>query len=176
VTFNDWGVLHLLREAYPLSARKAGRLINRGLRDPRLAQDAPMRSFQAQDKGDRLRSLLLRFGVTGVETDPDLEGCYLEREASGLQRTLHLPYVFAASGRNCLLKAEGKKADESFTKGLGLGCPAPCQERWLAVQRPDTDVPLWRAGNTLFYEATESLAEAYLDRCDRIVLHERPLP
>lgn len=176
VSFNDWGVLELLRNAYGRLGRRAGRLINRGIRDPRLAGEARPQGAVAQDRGDRLRALLLRLGVSGVETDPDLEGNYLKSEASDLHRTLHLPYAFAVSGRNCLIKAEGMDAEDSFSKGLGKGCPALCRDRCLPVKRTDTRVPLWRAGNTLFYEVSEVWAEAHLSRCDRIVLHERPSP
>jgi hypothetical protein len=176
VSFNDWGVLTLLRNSYPLFKRRAGRLINRGLRDPRLAHEAPLPGSLMQDRGEKLRSLLLRFGVTGVETDPDLEGSYLKSEAFDLQRVLHLPYSYAVSGRNCLIKAEGKDTEDSFTKGLKRGCAAPCRGRCLPVKRSDTQVPLWRAGNTIFYEVSEPWAAAHLSRCDRIVLHERPIP
>jgi hypothetical protein len=177
VSFNDWGVLDLLRNSHPLFERRAGRLINRGLRDPRLARgEAPNPGSLGRNRGDRLRSLLLRFGVAGVETDPDLEGNYLKSEASDLQRTIHLPYAFAVSGRNCLIKAEGMDAEDSFSKGLGKSCPALCRDRCLPVKRPDTATPLWRAGNTLFYEVSEVSAGAHLSRCDRIVLHERPTP
>ena len=176
VTFNDWGVLKLLRESFPQLVRKAGRLINRGIRDPRLTQAAPNPGAMTDNKGDKLRSLLLRHGVTGVETDPDLDGLYLSSEASGLQRVLHLPYTFAASGRNCLIKAEVMDAEKSFSKGLGHGCSAPCRERCHPVKRADTEVPLWRAGNTLFYQVSKASAEVHMSRCDRIVLHERPMP
>ncbi|MBE0575515.1 MAG: hypothetical protein IH613_06415 [Desulfuromonadales bacterium] len=176
VSFNDWGILGLLRKSYPRLKRKAGRLINRSNRDPRLAHEAPPPSALTQDRGDRLRSLLLCLGVSGVETDPDLEGSYLKSEISTLQRVLHLPYVFAATGRNCLIKAESMDAEDSFSKGLGKSCPALCRERCLPVKRSDTRVPLWRAGNTLFYEVSEDWAAVHLSRCDRIVLHERPMP
>lgn len=176
VTFNDWGVLGLLRQAYPRTERRAGRLINRGLRDPRLAPEAPLPGMQGRSKGDRQRSLLQCFGVTGIETDPDLEGCYLEKEPSSFQRTLHLPFTFAASGRNCLLKTEETGVAEGFTKALGRVCGAPCRGRLLPVKRRDTELLLWRSGNTLFYEATEKMTRVHLERCDRIVLHERPMP
>jgi hypothetical protein len=176
VSFNDWGVLNLLRSTHVQLTRRAGRLINRGIRDPRLAQETPLPGALTHNRGEKLRSLLLRCGVIGVETDPDLEGSYLENTASALQRTLHLPYAFAVSGRNCLLKAEGMDAEDSFSKGLGKSCPALCRDRCLPVQRPDTSVPLWRAGNTLFYEVSEVWTAAHLCRCDRIVLHERPMP
>lgn len=176
VSFNDWGVLELLRTAYPQFERRAGRLINRGIRDPRLARETPPPGALTQDRGDRLRSLLLSLGVSGVETDPDLEGSYLKSKSSDLQRVLHLPYAFAATGRNCLIKAESMDAEDSFSKGLGKNCPALCRERCLPVKRPDTRVPLWRAGNTLFYEVSEDWSAVHLSRCDRIVLHERPMP
>lgn len=176
VTFNDWGVLTLLRNSYPHLICKAGRLLNRGLRDPRMAEEFKVRLTADVNKGEKQRALLLRFGVSGVETDPDLDGCYLEAEHSKLQRALHLPYSFTASGRNCLLKADSKTADESFSKGLGRGCSSPCRGQSLRVKRQDTDLPLWRAGNTIFSELPRSLVAAQLQRCDRIVLHERPLP
>jgi hypothetical protein len=175
VTFNDFGVLRLLRDAYPDNQRYAGRLLNRSLRDPRLAGDPPNSSRQGENKGEKLRSLLVSQGVTAVETDADLEGCYLERDASHLLRVLHLPYTFTVSGRNCLVKADGAAAEDSFTKGLGHGCTAPCRERSLPVHRTDTDLPLWRAGNTIFYEASAATVATHLACCDRIVLHERPL-
>lgn len=176
VTFNDWGVLNLLKVSYPQLTRQAGRLINRGLRDPRLGQESLCPGADVQDKGEKLRSLLIRCGVSGVETDPDVEGCYLETAASSLQRALHLPYTFVVTGRNCLLKADSLSAEESFSKGLGRGCTAPCRGRCLPVKRNDTELPLWRSGNTLFYEAPRAQVEGHLARCDRIVLHERPLP
>lgn len=176
VSFNDWGVLDLLRNSHDQLERRAGRLMNRGIRDPRLAHEAPIPDTLRQDRGEKLRSLLMRFGVTGVETDPDLDGSYLQSESSDLQRALHLPYTYAVSGRNCLIKAEGMDAEGSFSKGLGKGCPAPCKDRCHPVGRSDCEVPLWRAGNTIFYEVSEFWAEVHLSRCDRIVLHERPIP
>ena len=176
VSFNDWGVLTLLRSAHPGLPVRAGRLINRGLRDPRMALEAPPSAPRKDGRGERVRALLARFGVCGVETDPDLEGSYLKSEPSDLQRVLHLPYVYAVSGRNCLVKAEGGGLEESFVKGLGKGCAAPCRDRCLPVKRSDTKVPLWRAGNTIFHEASEVSVAAHLSRCDRVVLHERPMP
>jgi hypothetical protein len=174
VTFNDWGVLRVLRTSFPNNKCNAGRLINRSLRDSRLA--ANQQPIQSEIGGGRLRALLTGIGVTAVETDADLEGNYLERDSSSLKRVLHLPYTFTVSGRNCLVRADISAAENSFTKGLGKGCPAPCRGKILPVDRPDTDQTLWRSGNTIFYKAPVAAVENYLSRCDRIVLHERPLP
>lgn len=174
--FNDWGVLRLLQGSHPAVERRAGRLINRALRDPRLADQSPPAPSANSGRGTRLRLLLKRCGVGALETDADLEGSYLGDGTEGLQRVLHFPYVFAASGRNCLIKAEGEDAGHCFTKGLGRVCDAPCRGHFHEVQRPDTSRPIWRAGNTLFYEVHRAWAEMHLVQADRIVLHERPMP
>lgn len=176
VVFNDLGVLRMLRKQHPGVERQAGRLINRALRDPRLA-GKPLDSYAEEAcRGAKIRALLLSFGVSGLETDPDLEGSYLGDRVAGLQRVLHLPYVFAASGRNCLLKSEAQQEDKNFAKLLSRACSAPCRGRWHPEERADLDFPLWRAGNTLFYDATRAAVEAHLGRVDRVVIHERPMP
>ena len=176
VVFNDWGVLRLLHEDFPELPRRAGRLINRALRDPRLAEDVSPAMEPTAARGAHLRALLVRSGVTALETDPDLEGTYLGSPESGLQRVLHLPYAFAASGRNCLFKAETQPRGNNFAVWLDHECGGACRERWHPVARTDLEFPLLRAGNTLFYEVSPTRVAAQLERADRIVVHERPLP
>ncbi|MBI5443494.1 MAG: hypothetical protein HY900_20075 [Deltaproteobacteria bacterium] len=175
VVFNDWGVLRLLRERYPDLPPRGGRLLNRGLRDPRLAAEARP-GYGAGERGRHLRELLRRLGATAVETDPDLDGGFLGEGGERLQRTLHLPYVFAASGRACLLKASAAADEGAFSRAFASGCAQPCRTGALPERRPDTPLPLLRAGNTLFYEAPEALAAGYLPHADRIVVHRRPAP
>lgn len=174
IVFNDWGVLNLLRRSYPEFRRRAGRLMNRALRDPRLPEGTGGGDGTRKNLG-RLRSLLLQFGVEAVETDPDLEGAYLGEKVAGLQRVLHFPYLFAATGRNCLVKAErAPSPDARYTKALELPCAGVCQGRCHEVRRADCERPLWRAGNTVFHEVSQAGATAHLARADRVVLYERP--
>lgn len=173
IVANDWGVLHLLCRSYPEFNCRAGRLINRGLRDPRLAETIQENSQVSAQRPGRMHLLLARMGVGAIETDPDLQGSFLGADPEPFQRVLHLPYVFVASGRNCLVKADGGCADNSFTHGLGDACPGHCRDRVHRVERSDTTLTLWRGGNTIFYEAPCFMAEPYLARADRVVLHER---
>lgn len=175
IVFNDFGVLHLLRKEHPAIKYQAGRLFNRALRDPRLAEHSVPAQSPESGRGEAIRHLLRRFNVAGLETDPDLVGGYLGDTTSGLQRVLHLPYTFVTSGRNCLHKAEGQKDNGNFANLLSRPCPAHCRGRWQREERADLEFPLWRVGNTLFYEATRGVVEAHLDQVDRIVVHERPL-
>lgn len=178
VVFNDWGVLRALRERHPRLSARAGRLLNRALRDPRaFAGGARAASPPGVDaaRGVRLRRLLAQFGVAALETDPDLDGGYLGDGSAGLDRALHLPYALAASGRHCLFKA-------AALPGRGIGqlladpCPRPCRDGPARADRPDCALPLWRAGNTLLYEVPWEAALPYLAEADRIVLHEAPSP
>jgi hypothetical protein len=179
VVCNDWGVLQLLRRLFPPLRLRGGRLMNRTLRDPRLANvergrgtESGEGNKQAPQGESRFRRLLGELGVTAVETDPDLEGSYLGGATDNIQRVLHLPYTFAATGRNCLIKAESSRGERAFTKGLHSGCSAPCRGRFHEIEREDTSFPLWRAGNTIFYQLEPD--RRLLERADRVVIHERP--
>jgi hypothetical protein len=175
IVCNDWGVLELLRRAYPDLPRRAGRLMNRGLRDPRLLDGTSREAVRSRERGGRFRSMLVQLGVRAIESDPDLDGAFLGAKVAGLQRVLHFPYVFAATGRNCLIQAESApSSDACFTKGLGLPCTGGCRERLRRVERGDVGVSLWRAGNTIFYEVPMSEALEHLAHADRVVLYERP--
>ena len=177
VVFNDWGVANLLRESFPALQRRAGRLINRGLRDPRLMEKEPLSRNIPGERGKRLRLMLVDFGVSALETDPDLEGGFLGDGSEGMQRVLYLPYAFAASSRNCLIKADSAlNRDECFTKGLNYPCSGLCRGASHRIDRPDTRLPIWRAGNTVFFEVPKARVAVHLAQTDRIVLHERPTP
>jgi hypothetical protein len=181
VVFNDWGVLALLRDAHPSLPRRAGRLMNRSLRDPRAYRNVPAgTATHDASRFERLRRFLAGAGVSAVETDPDLDGGYLgdgpNDGDAGLHRALHLPYSFAASGRNCPLKAALYPPGCGFSKALADPCPAPCRGGPLPVQRGDCPMPLWRAGNTLFYEVPRRTVDSWLPHTDRVVLHDAAAP
>lgn len=181
VVFNDWGVLQLLRERHPSLPRRAGRLVNRSLRDPRAYRDAPAgTATHDASRHRRVRDLLGALGVSALETDADLEGGYLgdgpQDDPAHLARALHLPFTFAASGRACPLKAALYPQGGGFAKAFADRCAAPCRGKPLPITRPDTALPHWRAGNTLLYEVPTEAASTFVPHADRIVLHEFAAP
>ncbi|MDT8320501.1 MAG: hypothetical protein RQ826_08225 [Xanthomonadales bacterium] len=177
IAFNDWGVFELLRNAYPALPMRMGRLMNRGLRDPRLDMKTERAEGENTERGAGIRKLASSLGVRAVESDADLEPGYLGTGSNGLQRTLHVPYTFVSSGRNCLEKAAAAPAGKGlFTGGLTSGCKAPCRGVCRQEHRRDTQKPLWRAGNTLFFEAPPQWISRHMALADRVVFHERPLP
>lgn len=181
VVFNDWGVFERLRAHHPELPRRAGRLLNRSLRDPRAYQGATAcHATHETARYTRLRRFLRAAGVSAVETDADLDGGYLGDgpgdAEGGLARALHLPFTFAASGRNCPLKALLYAEGSGFSKTMADPCSAPCRSGALPVERDDARLPQWRGGNTLFYEIPPESARSWIAHTDRIVLHEEPMP
>jgi hypothetical protein len=204
VVCNDWGVLGLLRERHPSLPRRAGRLMNRSLRDPRAYRDAPEgTATHDASRYRRLRQYLSSLGVAAIESDIDLDGGFLgdgpgadgagdEQPPSSLRsappegahgvpraalsRALHVPYTFAASGRICPLKAGLHPEGHGFSRALANPCPGPCRGKPLPVQRDDSALTHWRGGNTLFYEIPVDAARSWVPRTDRIVLHEAAAP
>jgi hypothetical protein len=182
VVFNDWGVLELLRKKHPSFPLRMGRLMNRGLRDPRLDMQASGAAGENTQRGAGIRKLASSLGVSAVESDADLEPGYLGDGANGLKRALHVPFTFAASGRNCLEKAaatlasSGKITRGIFTQGLKAGCKAPCRDICRKESRQDTQKEMWRAGNTLFYKAPPEWISRHIAFADRLVFHEQPIP
>jgi len=182
IVFNDWGVLELLRKKHPSFPLRMGRLMNRGLRDPRLDMQAPGPEGENSQRGAGIRKLATSLGVSAVESDADLEPGYLGAGANGLQRALHVPFTFAASGRNCLEKAaaslesRGKINRGIFTQGLKSGCTAPCRGICRKENRQDAQKEMWRAGNTLFFKAPSEWISRHIALADRVVFHEHPIP
>jgi len=177
VVFNDWGVFELVRSAHPALPLRMGRLMNRGLRDPRLDMKPAGPSGQNTGRGAGIRRLAHTLGIGAVESDADLEPGFLGAGADSLQRTLHVPYTFASSGRICLEKAAAAPPGQGlFAQGLASGCSAPCRGACREEQRQDTEKPMWRAGNTLFFEAPPEWISRHLKLADRVVFHQRPLP
>lgn len=177
IVFNDWGVLELLRKTHPSFPLRMGRMMNRGLRDPRLDSRSLGPEGENTERGAGIRKLASSLGVRAVESDADLEPGYLGAGANGLERALHVPFTFVASGRNCLEKAAAMPAGKGvFTQGLKSGCKAPCRGICRPEDRQDTQKQMWRAGNTLFFEVPLEWMARHIALADRVVFHEQPMP
>ena len=173
VVFNDWGVLQLLSTRFRAFPRRAGKLLNRELRDPRLVGSRPADNGPP-DRGQAFREFLRDRAVHGIESDVGLEGGFLGPKLEGFLRVLHLPFSFVASGRMCLYRSEFYGGTGSFAKDFGLPCHGPCLvEGPRAEQRPDGP-SLTRAGNTVFREVGIEEAVVRLAEADRLVVRRRP--
>jgi len=98
VVVNDWGVLHLLRRDFPRLRPVLGRLMNRMLRDPRIAGEfaspqAPAAALQVLRQSGVTAALFRRFlgqvGITMVEFDNLLQGLDMNFREFGLSASLY---------------------------------------------------------------------------------------
>lgn len=184
---NDWGLLRWLRREFPPVSPVLGRLMNKMIRDPRVAPhyDRPgappeamraLRGFSllAADYG----SFLEEAGVGRVEVDNPPQGLEVDFRELGFRGSLYLPFGFVTSGRLCLPGSLDRPREHKFSL-LGT-CGREC--RRVALELRNTRSPyagergltLYQRGNTVFYLQTpeavgRALEESLGHGVDRVV-------
>lgn len=158
VVVNDWGLLHFLKEKHPCLVMAAGRLLNKGFKDPRLADpdrvaeisedaeellkgctfDAAEFQKEVRDlKVSRLERDLLPFG------DPRIE------DPNGLETSVYFPFGYLSTGRVCLIASFKAPAGGKFSPLEA--CHGPCKGLLLELGGPDSGFRMFQGGNTVFY-------------------------
>ena len=176
---NDWGVLRLIRREFPGLTPVLGRLMNKMMRDPRVApfySAGPAEARKAlSGSSARLptyQRFLLDSGVRRLELDPLLQGIDQDLAGTGLRSTLWLPFGYAASGRICLSGSLHLPRADKFR--YDLPCRHECQEHSVELRNSRSpfaesrDLVLWQRGNTVFYPVTGKPLEDALDGLARI--------
>ena len=112
VVVNDWGVLDAISEKYHGFQVIIGRLLNRQMKDPRLAQEHGGGSGHDRSSpglgsavSPAWRAVVRAAGAVRVELDWPTHG--LDVDAWGeidLDLSLHLPWTLVAAGRTCVLR------------------------------------------------------------------------
>jgi hypothetical protein len=187
VVANDWGTVHALRARLPSLPIVLGRLTNKMLRDPRLADrfDAPEAPAAARDalcqSGAATpghRRLLERYGIRRREVDPVLQPI-AEAEWRGCSEsiTVHLPYLFVTCGRACLVGGRGRERRDKFVPGGD--CAFECRTEAIELEVPAGDgrsTRLLSLGNGLYHAVPPATASRHLEDLapvrpvDRVVL------
>ena len=174
VVFNDWGVLSFLKERYPAFRFSAGRLLNKGFKDPRLL-DAPSFSSLSIEAGSllgassfdqrQIQDQLRELGVTRIERDllP-----YAERPpatAPGLATSIYFPFGYLATGRVCWMASFDRVAAETFVPLKE--CSRPCRRGPLRIKSDSFSTPVIQSGNTLHYLYTPPMLAAIRNEARR---------
>lgn len=174
VVFNDWGVLMFLKERYPRFELSAGRLLNKGFKDPRLpdASDFSSLSIEAASLLDtssfdqpQVQDKLLELGVTRIERDllPYAEGP--PTAIPGLETSIYFPFGYLAAGRVCWMSSFGQGVAERFVPLRE--CPRPCGRAPLGIKSDSFSTPVIQSGNALHYLYTPPMLAAILDEARR---------
>lgn len=189
VVVNDWGVLRVLRCNFPRLRPVLGRLLNKMIRDPRVAGSYAGAGVHAESAavlrrsaltGTVYRSFLKSMGVERIELDNLIQGIDLDFRELELEGSLYYPYGCVTTGRACLMGSLGLPAGEKFRPQPG--CRRQCRDYTATMSAPGVeqgDYTLLHKGNTVFYRQGESLVKQALDvarRCGigRLVYQPRP--
>lgn len=174
VVANDWGLLAAVRERHPRLTVAAGRLLNKGFKDPRLA-DAPSVAgisgeaeallaactFDVSPFEQKMRAL----GVGRLERDLFPYGEVAMKIVAGLGASLYFPFGCISTGRVCWIASFEAPAGRRFRPVDA--CRRPCNGLLLELGGAASQFRLFEGGNTVFYlyppSALRSLAtdEAY---------------
>lgn len=176
VIVNDWGVLHLMGE-YPSLKPVLGRLMNRMVRDPRIARyytsaEALEKALKAIQQSSitalSYRNLLKDYGVNRVEFDNLYQGLDLNLKEMGLGGSLYIPYGYVTTGRICMI---GSFNSDSNAKSIPPNsCVGDC-DRYLcelSSNCPPGTPGLFQKGNTVFFFQDEDTVVSALSGAKRL--------
>ena len=169
VTVNDWGVLFFLKQRFPGFRLALGRLLNKGLKDPRWktpevrfdgAQDDAERAILGHCTFDqvRFRKKAGDLGVRRLERDlfpyRDLTGL----DDGDLRTSCYFPFGYVTSGRVCWQASFEQPGRKHFMPVNG--CARPCQKRSFTLAHTKANFPVYQNGNTVFYLYPSEVLEA----------------
>jgi hypothetical protein len=164
VVVNDWGVLRMLRREQAHLRPVLGRLMNKMIRDPRVASQfddprAPQEALEAlrgfSISAGSYRDFLNRRKVGRVEVDNPLQGLAVDFTAQDILASIYLPFGYVTTGRICLPGSLGLPPGEKFSH-LGR-CGRECGGIVLALKNTrspfetDRALVLYQRGNAIFY-------------------------
>lgn len=158
VVVNDWGVLFFLKEKYPLFQLSAGRLLNKGFKDPRLMNPEEAAEFSAETAAlfntctfdsIEFQAKMQELNVTRLERDLLPFGEPEIIRHGGLQASVYFPFGYITTGRVCWMRSFNTSPERKFA--IPNGCPHACHKISLKLNHAKTDLQLFQTGNTIFY-------------------------
>jgi hypothetical protein len=169
VVVNDWGVLLFLQQNYPFFRLSVGRLLNKGFKDPRLMDLEEASQFSAETAelfnrctfdSDEFLSKLQEMNVRRLERDLLPYGELEIQSHGGLETSVYFPFGYISTGRVCWMATFNASAEKKLS--ISNGCRRPCKEISLNLDHDGTNLPLFQAGNTIFYLYAPSKLAALL--------------
>jgi hypothetical protein len=159
VVCNDWGLMLFLRARYPALALSAGRILNKGFKDPRLMEA----QFSGEETSEHLKTLLNwstfeggwiqdQLGEMGIgRCEQDLLP-YQDKPITGNGRfaaSVYLPFGYVTFGRICWAASFDQTASERFMPPRH--CGKPCRHIRFELKDKSFRFRLFQLGNTIFY-------------------------
>jgi hypothetical protein len=171
VVFSDWGVLNLLRREFPRLVPIQGRLLNKSLRDPRIASaftqlqptsTGPAPALIAVQRSNldspTYLDFLSQLEVRMVEIDNAPQGTDFSFANKGIAVSVPYPFGIVTTGRTCMAAGLGYPKAQKFQPGAA--CHRECQTFSAEFQGelPENEgTELYLQGNSYFYVQTEAM-------------------
>lgn len=161
VIVNDWGVYYQIQNDYPYLDVVIGRLLNKSIRDPRVAHyykenDGPTKGKEFFKQTGLFSTSFQRFfeggNVVGYEFDQLIQGSSLNEEESARKIGLHFPFGCIASGSACMVGFMEKEKSDKFRGDPE--CKQQCQSYIFELKNKwhgDMNHGVYQKGTTAFY-------------------------
>jgi hypothetical protein len=174
IVVNDLGVLFYLKRNYPLFRLSAGRVFNKGFKDPRLSENEAS-SFISEEADELLnystfdhpdfQKKMAELSVIRLERDLLPYGDDIgELSGSGLNTSVYFPFGYVTTGRVCWMASFRQKPGKRFV--IPVKCSRPCNEMTLKLKHKNFSFPLIQNGNTIFYLYSPSMLRCLMKRAD----------
>lgn len=159
VVFNDWGVMAYVAATFSSLKLSAGRILNRGFKDPRLKTptgpadriDTHLTALLngSTFDGPWIRDQLSALHIGRCEQDLFPYRTHPVTGGDGLETSIYFPFGYVTSGRICWMATFGQPADNHFTPPDH--CSRPCAGTLLELNSPQFVFRIFQSGNTIFY-------------------------
>jgi hypothetical protein len=170
IVANDWGTLLFLKTRYPSFRLAAGRLLDKGFKDPRL-QDADRLSLFSPETEALLNASafdhagfqeeMVELGVSRLERDifP-----YVRRKLCGSPKlgiSVYFPFGYITMGRVCWTATFAQPPGGMFV--ASGKCARTCDTMPLLLRSDDFSFPVIQNGNTVYYLYPISLVASLVE-------------
>ncbi|MCP4750159.1 MAG: hypothetical protein GY866_04665 [Proteobacteria bacterium] len=152
VVVNDPGSIEWLRVSYPSLPVSAGRLFNKGLKDPRISNPSvAVSDSNHQELFDRkvILDMLGGLGVARLERDVFPSGNLDFGACSDLGLSVYFPFGYFTTGRVCWVSTFENGNKSKYIPNRH--CGKPCENSTFELKSSEFSLPVIQGGNTLFY-------------------------
>ena len=168
VVVNDWGLLCLLKDNYPSFPASAGRVLNKGFKDPRLV-DPKGAAENSEDAHELLNGCSFdtpsfqkktrEMDVSRFERDVLPYGEPDMKSTDDLGSSVYFPFGYVSTGRVCWVASFKASAGRKFSPSNT--CHSPCSGLLLEMGGAQSSFRLFEGGNTVFYLYPPSVLRSF---------------
>ncbi|MED4204950.1 hypothetical protein [Neobacillus mesonae] len=179
VVVNDWGIFHITQKKYPHLKIAVGRLLNKNIRDPRVAnyyndERAPEKGKQFFKQSGLLSQNFSKFlskgNLASIEFDELIQGYVWPDEVeNSYTTTFHYPFGTVASGSACMVGFMDSEKKDKFRGDPN--CTQQCQKYVFELKNriiPEMDTGIYQKGNTAFYTYKKEMIQKGLQQINEM--------